>query len=54
MRREQHLNSMFQIRKKRLTSISRENKKIYLRINCQNSAYRPKQRRTGERPPLSM
>ena len=38
-RRESHLNSNFNRRKNRLVEITKENKNIYKRINCQKSFY---------------
>lgn len=38
-RREQFLNSGYYVRKKKLEDITEENKKIYLKINSQKSAY---------------
>jgi len=39
MRKENHLNTCFNIRKTKLKDITKENKKIYQRINSQKSLY---------------
>jgi len=42
-RKESHLNTYFNIRKNRLKDITKENKKIYVRINSQKSLYSSRQ-----------
>lgn len=42
-RKESHLNTYFNIRKNRLKEITKENKKIYVRINSQKSLYSSRQ-----------
>lgn len=38
-RKESHLNTYFNLRKNKLKDITKENKKIYVRINSQKSLY---------------